>query len=294
MRRLLVSLLLLLVVGFVGGFLYFWGSITGLYSEKRTPEKLLALLEPAITIKKPEGEGPFPAVLLYSGCEGLWRDGQKLAVMGIYSDIAVSQGVVAIVVDSFTPRGIDFETAMASVCTGWLLRGADRAGDVAVTIPFARDLPYVDPDRIAIAGWSHGGWTVMDFLAMPPGRMVPYSLTEWPEDPFSGLTSVYLTYPYCGFPALAPDRGEAEPRPTWSVHGTEDVTVNPADCDRAFELIVEQGAPVDVETIDGATHAFDRPDLSPESTSKYDPEYAELAYERFKRFLNEVLIPSGR
>jgi len=299
MRRILVSLVVLIVLGFLGAFAYFWGELTGAYDDKRTPAALLALLEPDITISKPEGDGPFPAVLLYSGCEGLWRDGKRLAVMGIYSKIAVEHGVVAIVVDSFTPRGIGYETAITDVCTGWLLRGAARAGDVAVTIPYARDLPYVDPDRIAIAGWSHGGWTVMDFLAMRPDEIVPYSLTEWPADAVSGLTSVYLSYPYCGmnasgFPTLAPSQGFAEPRPIWAIHGTADTTAPPLPCREAYDKAVAEGAPVNSETIDGATHAFDRPDLEPGSTSKYNPAFAQIAYERFGRFLDDVLIPSGR
>jgi dienelactone hydrolase len=288
-----ILLALILLAVFVGGD-YVWLSLTGYLTEKRTPEELLALLEPDIVVHKPDGEGPFPAVLLFSGCEGLWRDGKRLVIMDIYSDLAVSEGVVAIVVDSFTPRHIGYETAVEDVCSGWLLRGAERAGDVAVTVPYARSLPFVDPDRIAVAGASHGGWSVMDYLAMPPDHLVPQSLTEWPEDAFAGVTSVYLTYPYCGFPALAPDRGAVEPRPTWAIHGTEDVTADPAPCDEAYARYVAEGAPVDVEVIDGATHAFDRPDVEPGGTSKYDPEFAEIAYQRFRRFLREVLIPSGR
>lgn len=293
MRRFLVSLLLLVVAGVIGGFLYFWGSLTGLYNEKRTPAELLALLEPYIVVVKPDGEGPFPAILLHSGCEGVWNGDKRRPLMGEYADIAKYAGVVAIIVDSFKPRHISSQEAVDDVCSGWLLRGAERAGDVAVTIPYARSLPYVDPTRIAVAGWSHGGWSVMDFLAMSPDRMVPYSLTEWPEDTFAGLTSVYLTYPYCGFPALAPSRGEVEPRPTWAIHGTADVTANPVPCNEAYALVVEQGAPVDIEVLDGATHAFDRSDLSPESTSKYNPEFAEIAFQRFRHFLESVLIPSG-
>lgn len=275
---------------------YVWLSITGYFVHKRTPGELLALLEPDIVISKPEGDGPFPAILLYSGCEGLWRNGKRLAVMGIYSKLAVEEGVVAIVVDSFTPRQIGYETAVKDVCSGWLLRGAERAGDIAVTIPYARNLPYVDPDRIAVAGWSHGGWSVMDALAMPPDRLVPQSLTEWPEDTFEGLTSAYFTYPYCGmnasgFPTLAPSRGLAGLEPVWAIHGTADTTADPVPCSEAYARIVEEGASVDSETIDGATHAFDRPDVDPGSTSKYDPEFAQVAYDRFQRFLRTVLIP---
>ncbi|MEJ8574874.1 dienelactone hydrolase family protein [Microbaculum marinum] len=296
MRRIIGWGLALVLVAVLAAAAYVWLSITGYFVHKRTPAELLALLEPDIVISKPDGAGPFPAILLYSGCEGLFRDDKRLALMGIYSDLAVAEGVVAIVVDSFTPRGIGYETAVGDVCSGWLLRGAERAGDVAVTIPFARDLPYVDPERLAVAGWSHGGWTVMDFLAMPPDALVPQSLTEWPEDPFAGLTSVYLTYPYCGmnasgFPTLAPSRGFAEPLPVWAIHGTADTTADPVPCHEAYARVLAEGAPVDTATIEGATHAFDRPDVDPASTSKYNPEFAEIAYRRFRHFLRDVLIP---
>lgn len=294
MRRILVSILIAVIVVLAGGGAYVWLSLTGAFTDKRTPARLLALLEPDIVIVKPDGDGPFPAVLLFHGCEGLWNGDKRRPLMGIYADIAKSEGVVAIIVDSLKPRNINSEEAYADVCPGWVLRGSERAGDVAVTVPFARGLPYVDPDRIAIAGWSHGGWTVMDFLAMPPQEMVPYSLTRWPEAAFAGLTAVYLTYPYCGFPALAPGTGEVEPRPTWAIHGTADVTADPAPCDEAYALAIEEGAPVDVEILDGATHAFDRPDVLPDSTSVYDPAFAQIAYDRFRSFLREVLIPSGR
>ncbi len=294
MRRIFVSILMVAVVVVAGGAVYVWLSLTGGLDRKRSPERLLALLEPDIEIVRPDGDGPFPAVLLYHGCEGLWNGDKRRPLMGIYADIARSEGVVAIIVDSLKPRNIDSAEAYADVCPGWVLRGAERAGDVAVTVPFARSLPYVDPHRIAVAGWSHGGWTVMDYLAMPPQKLVPYSLTEWPKDAFAGLTSVYLTYPYCGFPALAPETGEIEPLPTWAIHGTKDATADPAPCNEAYALMVEEGAPVDVEVIDGATHAFDRPDVLPGSTSVYDPQFAKVAYDRFRAFLRDVLIPSGR
>jgi len=298
MRRIFVSLLMVAIVGVAGVAAYVWLSITGAFVDKRTPEGLLALLEPDIVVVRPEGDGPFPAILLHSGCEGLWDGDKRRPLMGIYADLAQAEGVVAIIVDSFKPRHIDSKMAYADVCTGWMLRGAERAGDVAVTLDYARNLPFVDPDRLAVAGWSHGGWAIMDFLAMPPTRLVPQSLTRWPDDTFAGLISVYLTYPYCGinasgFPTLAPTRGFAEPRPTWAIHGTDDVTADPVPCNEAYALVVGEGAPIDVEVLPGATHAFDRPDVIPGSTSKYNPEDAQIAYQRFQRFLREVLIPAG-
>lgn len=297
MCRILVSLLLTVIVVVVGVASYVWLSITGAFVDKRTPEALLALLEPDIEVVKPDGAGPFPAILLYSGCEGLWDGDKRRSLMGIYARMAAAEGVVAIIVDSFKPRHIDGKLAVSDVCSGWLLRGAERAGDVAVTLEYARGLPFVDADRLAVAGWSHGGWAVMDLLAMPQGRLVPQSLTAWPTDTFAGLTSVYLTYPYCGinasgFPTLAPTRGFAEPRPIWAIHGTDDVTADPVPCDEAYELAIDEGVPVDVEVLEGATHAFDRSDLAPGSTSKYSPEDAEIAFQRYRRFLRDVLIPA--
>lgn len=280
-----------MVVAVLGGLAYVYLSLEGYLSRKFTPAALIAFLEPDIVVVRPEGDGPFPAILLFSGCEGLWDGDRRRPLMGIYADIARSEGVVAIIVDSFKPRGIGSAQAYREVCTGWELRGAERAGDVAVTIPWARELPFVDPGRIALAGWSHGGWAIMDMLAMPPDREKPQSLTAWPEDTFAGLTGMFLAYPYCGFPALSPSQGFAEPLPARAIHGTDDVTANPVPCDKAYAHLVADGVPVAVEVIDGATHAFDRPDVLPGSTSKYDPAFAEIAHEWFRGFLREVLIP---
>lgn len=293
-RRILWVTAGVLLVAALGLAVFAYLSLAGILTKKYSPEGLIALLEPDIVVVRPEGDGPFPAILLFSGCEGLWDGDRRRPLMGIYADIAASQGVVAVVVDSLKPRGIDSAEAYREVCTGLAVRGAERAGDVAVTIPWTRDLPFVDPDRIALAGWSHGGWAIMDMLAMPPDLEVPQSLTAWPEDPFSGLTGMFLAYPYCSFPALSPSQGFAEPLPAWAIHGTDDVTADPVPCDEAYAHLVAEGAPVDVEVIEGATHAFDRPDVLPGSTSKYVPAFAEIAHERFRRFLREVLIPAGR
>ena len=56
---------------------------------------------------------------------------------------------------------------------------------------------WVDPDRIVVAGWSHGGWTIMDALALRPGREMAH---------FTGLTPLegYLaTSPGCVYAVLA-------------------------------------------------------------------------------------------
>ena len=49
---------------------------------------------------KPEGAGPFPAVVLMHGCSGLWRPWGDL-----WTGRLVRWGYVVVQVDSFRPRG---------------------------------------------------------------------------------------------------------------------------------------------------------------------------------------------
>ena len=51
-------------------------------------------------LTRPEGEGPFPAVVMLHGCNGLWRPWDDL-----WAGRLVRWGYVAFQVDSFGPRG---------------------------------------------------------------------------------------------------------------------------------------------------------------------------------------------
>src|SRR2546428_838236 len=62
-----------------------------------TPSAPLAI--PAETYK-PGGSGPFPAVVLLHGCEGVSENSRR------WAQWLTEQGYVAVVVDSWTPRGL--------------------------------------------------------------------------------------------------------------------------------------------------------------------------------------------
>ncbi|MDB5990152.1 MAG: dienelactone hydrolase [Herbaspirillum sp.] len=70
--------------------------------------------------------------------------------------------------DSLTPRG------KTSICTESLQqRGAstaERARDVQAALRWLATQDDVDPDRIALLGWAHGGTAVMQALTMPQER----------------------------------------------------------------------------------------------------------------------------
>ena len=92
--------------------------------------------------------GPSPAVVLLHGCNGNWRRlderwGKRIA----------SWGYVTLTVDSFGPRGLD------NTCSS----GApvDLAFDAYRALNFLVELPSVDPARVAVLGFSQGGWLAL-------------------------------------------------------------------------------------------------------------------------------------
>jgi dienelactone hydrolase len=92
--------------------------------------------------------GPSPAVVLLDGCNGNWRRldqrwGKRIA----------SWGYVTLTVDSFGPRGID------NTCTSGAPVGL--AFDAYRALNFLVQQPGVDPARVAVLGFSQGGWLAL-------------------------------------------------------------------------------------------------------------------------------------
>ena len=123
-------------------------------------------------LKKPPGDGPFPAIVLLHGCGGVQPKRDHL-----WAKRLVSWGYVTLQVDSFKPRGI------TSVCT---MGGKEAADMLARRVTDAYDarhylisLPFVDSKRIAVMGWSNGGATTLN--ALYPKR----------DDPFKAAVAMY-------------------------------------------------------------------------------------------------------
>jgi dienelactone hydrolase len=102
-------------------------------------------------LRRPDGAGPFSAVVLLHGCNGNWgrldeRWGETIA----------SWGYVTLTIDSFGPRAI--KNSCSTGPPAGLLFDGYRALDFLVREPF------VDPKRVAIVGFSQGGsltlWSV--------------------------------------------------------------------------------------------------------------------------------------
>jgi dienelactone hydrolase len=175
------------------------------------------------------------------------------------AEVADSAGVAAVAIDSYAPRRIKRAEAIATVCTGLRLQGRERAGDLFAAMAWTRRQSWADPERIFAAGWSHGGWTVLDALALRSGAEMARAtgLVDLPNEPLRGLAGAFIVYPYAGVGSLVGRRPwRIAPRGVSIVCG-RDTIVGANTPRRALERQQSLGAPLQVEVFADATHAFE-------------------------------------
>lgn len=237
-------------------------------------------LAPAAELLSPSGKGPFPVVLLFHGCGGV-----RIHIRQ-YAQAAVRAGWAALIIDSFEPRGWSRKLAQFLVCTGLLLRGRRRAGDVLAALCGARALRLIDPQRMAVAGWSHGAWAIMDLWAQPLEKRGEVRIADADQGCLDGVRGAFLAYPYVGV-ASASRSGRPWPRGEGlrmlSVVPRRDHMASVRRHMRALTCAVSAGAEVAIWSID-ATHAFDEPGLKG-AILNYDEALSLQALDRFTEFL---------
>lgn len=283
LRKIFLGTVLVLLVLAVGAAFYL------LYPGKQTSlAERVELLKPGFVVSKPEGEGPFPVVLLFHGCGGLRGEHGEKDIMNGYARTAREAGYASIIVDSFGPRDIDFHYAVSKVCKGYKLRGRARAGDVLAAVSYAKSLSFVDAGHIILAGWSHGGWTVMDTMTMDMEKRWPAALKRPPADILGGLQGVYLTYPFCGFPALSHERSWVYRPPTSVIVAEYDEVVQLGRCAETLIKLDADGVVLEVEVFEHVTHAFDERDQTAKSSFSYDDAASSRAHRRFEHYLLDI------
>lgn len=262
-----------------------WRRFTGAHMRRIANAERRALIEPYVTMLYPPGAGPHPCVLILHGCGGVRR------ISHAYAEAAVKAGCAAMIVDSLTPRGLDYEAALAQVCTGRVLWGRERAGDLYAALDIARDDPRIDAGRLALAGWSHGGWTILDALALDRAGRPPDGMTTAPARPFEGVRGIFLVYPYISGPALARRKPIDPPGPVEAIFVEDDSMASETDAIAVLEKARQDGAAVRWTTYGGVTHGFDEPDHHPDSPLRYDSEATAMARNQFTEFIKRRLNP---
>lgn len=269
--------------------LYYVLRLSGVGAHQRSLAELEVMLAPHIEVVTPQGVGPFPAVVMFHGCGG------RRPMHDHYAAVAVEAGYAAIIVDSFTPREIDRTQALTLVCSGAVLMGRERAGDVAAALDWARRRPEIDADRLIVAGWSHGGWSILDLMTMDLARgQHPHGLDRLPVTVFDGVQAAFLIYPYCRFPALARERWLQADLPIHVVFGAADTVIGQSDCVAILEREREGGRAVSWEVWPDLTHAFDDDaDMPPTPVQTYDAEAAARLHAAFGAFIRRWSDPDA-
>jgi dienelactone hydrolase len=111
----------------------------------------------------PRGAGPFPAVVVMHGCDGVNESTRR------WAHRLVGWGHAALIVDSLRPRGL------RSVCgNGGALPAPVRANDAIAAKDYLRSLPNIAKDRIGLIGFSHGAGAALAASAAFPAVVAFY------------------------------------------------------------------------------------------------------------------------
>lgn len=220
----------------------------------------------------PAGPGPFPVALILHGCGG------KTPFLEDYARTAVAAGWAAVVVDSLKPRGLTPLDAKLTVCTGLRVRGTKRAADVFAMLAWLEGQAWADPSQVFLAGWSHGGWTIMDAYALGERAAAITGLADAASDRLRRVVKgALLVYPFAGYPALTTRHGWGEGAPpVWSVVAGKDQVVGWKAPKLALDRLARDGLAVDQMFLPDATHAFDD-NKANDPRARYRPDlFAEV------------------
>jgi dienelactone hydrolase len=204
------------------------------------------------TLRRPDGPGPFAAVVIMHDCSGLGP--QSSGAPGRWADELGSRGYVILIPDSFTTRGHPGGVCVTPA-TGFALGPAPsrngvspalRAHDALAALAYLRTLPYVDGRRVGLMGGSHGGSTTLATMATRAAR---------------GFAAAVALYPSCtpgrrGWQADASGVYRTA-APVLILIGERDDWTPAAPCVKLAEDARQAGQPVAIKVYPGAHHSFD-------------------------------------
>lgn len=222
------------------------------------------MLPPAARVFRPSGPGPFPTVIMMHGCGGLQP------FLFEYGKAFGDAGLAVVIVDSFAHRKISRLSAHLTVCTGLQLRGRERAQDLFEVIDWLTQQKWSSAGQIIAAGWSHGGWAIMDAMSLAGSRADLMARA-------GNIRGVLLIYPYCGPFSQTAAKGWGELRPkVTAILGQDDAVVGVQAPLRALGRLINDGVSVDTHIYDDATHAFDD-DRASDPRSRFRADLRERA-----------------
>jgi dipeptidyl-peptidase 4 len=176
---------------------------------------------------------------------------------GALAQSIVDKGYIYFVLDNrgSANRGVDFEQPIYRAMGGVEVR------DQKTGAQFLKALDFVDPDKIAIYGWSYGGYMTLKQLEADPGLYAAgvsgAPVTRWE------LYDTHYTERYMGDPREVPEaykRASAIPEatkisdPLLLIHGMADDNVVFENSSELISVLQENNVPFEMMLYPGYTH----------------------------------------
>lgn len=222
-------------------------------------------------VLRPKDSGPRPAVILMHGCAGLQRDHPLQPTWTVLLDAAqwyTARGWVAMILDSYGPRGHRDLCGKSDVVVPYAVRGWDAAAAADALVRAG----HADRTKVVVQGLSAGGASALSALSPvgPPAGTFAAAIAWYPPcEPWS-VTRLHA-------PALVLAGGAD----TWTpAHRCEQIR------DR---LKGGPGPELELRIFEGATHSFDY-QLAPHSFGphhmRHDPQATRESWNAIEAFLN--------
>lgn len=214
-------------------------------------------------LHRPESGGPFPAVVLLAPCGGISPH------MGDWARWLRGQGYVAFIVDSFAPRGT------TNACSGGAPTVSQVARDAGDAMSYLKTLPFVDSDRVAVIGWSHGAAAALEATDH-------FSSSRSASGQRIAFRAAVAFYPPCQ------SLDDQTSTPTLLLLAGADDWTPSGYCLVAGQRARDQHRPVSWEMYSSAQHAFDQPGPARNylgHNMSYDAEAAAASHAAVQSFL---------
>jgi dipeptidyl-peptidase 4 len=171
----------------------------------------------------------------------------------------VDRGWIVFTIDNrgTNRRGTKFESAV------YRSMGDAEVQDQLAGVEWLKRQPFVDPDKIAVQGWSYGGYMTLKLLEKAPGvfaaGVVVAPVTKWE------LYDTAYTERYLGNPALDPKPYQASDAlddavkirdPLLLIHGMSDDNVVFQNSTELYARLQQAKVPFEMMAYPGAAHAI--------------------------------------
>lgn len=215
---------------------------------------------------KPAGEPPFPGIVMLHGRAGpyssLKRGTYNADTLSMrhkmWGEFWASRGYIALLVDSFGPRGYPggFPKHSYKERPAEVSEQSARPADAYGALAYLRARGDVMPGRIGLHGWSNGGMTLLSAMALPMLRSDGAAGAQ-------GFRAAVAQYPSCRTQLRQADYRPYAPLLIFAA--SEDDEVSPEICRQFADAMHARGLPVEFILYQGAHHSYDDPGKTKQS-----------------------------